>query len=277
MKKPLSKYNLFFFDLDGTLLNDRKLISDLNKKALLDLQEKGKYCCIATGRSALNNAMHYAKQVIHPKLKKPTYLIVLNGAEIIDVNSNSIIYNNFIDSVHGHKLLSYMQKVGWLTIVYSDVVTIVNKRNIIAKSIINKEITNNLGYSKTMDVSKPIKKITAHILTKFEEHVDDLIHRFGDHIQVVKHGTRKFYQVIEITANNISKKTAAEIVASYYDTTLHNSVAFGDSFNDLDLLKNAGYSVTFADSLPAIKKECDYISTSSDDSGVGQAIYQLFL
>lgn len=45
MKQPM-----VFFDIDGTLLNEDKVIPDSTKKAVRLLQEKGVHTVISTGR-----------------------------------------------------------------------------------------------------------------------------------------------------------------------------------------------------------------------------------
>ena len=42
-----------FFDLDGTLLNENKVVLESSKRAIQALQEKGIYTAISTGRSPL--------------------------------------------------------------------------------------------------------------------------------------------------------------------------------------------------------------------------------
>ena len=46
-----------FFDLDGTLLSDRKTISPVNRKALRHLREKGIKVFLATARSPMLDRM----------------------------------------------------------------------------------------------------------------------------------------------------------------------------------------------------------------------------
>ena len=275
MNFDYKKYKLFFFDLDGTLLNDDKSISDENIKMIYKLQEEGKYVCIITGRSAFNNSLRYAKKLVHPNPKFrrfQNFLVVLNGAEIIDLTSGASIYNNFIDQVHATRLLNYMHKIGWLTIIYTENETIVNKRNPIARSIVNREIAQRVICQSDVNCKKPVKKITAHVLLKFDERVDALQERFNDHIEIIRHGTRKFYQVVEINAKNVSKYTAGKKVAAYHDVHMHECVAFGDSFNDLPLLNRVGLSVSFANALTAVQEKVQFVSKSSDENGVAHAL-----
>lgn len=275
----LNKYKIFFFDLDGTLLNSNKVVSVLNKKAIFRLQELNKVVSVATGRSALNNALKYAQEIVHPKVKKNLnqHLICLNGAEIVDIHKNKIVENQIISADNARKVLDYMQAAGWLTIVYAKDETNINRRNLVARAIVHKEITNELVYSARWKADKPVKKITAHILQKFDQHVNELEKRFSDCISIIRHGTTKFYQIIEITAKNVSKKTAAEIVCDLHKTSLEHAVSFGDSKNDLPLLMASGYSISFADSVPGVKEKAKYVACDSNEDGVGKSIYDLFL
>lgn len=44
---------LIAIDMDGTLLNDEQLISDENRKAIREAEDKGVYVVISTGRTLM--------------------------------------------------------------------------------------------------------------------------------------------------------------------------------------------------------------------------------
>ena len=53
-------------------------------------------------------------------------------------------------------------------------------------------------------------------------------------------------------------------------------MATGDSENDLDILKTAGYSVAMENAEECIKSVCDFVTASCNDDGVGYAIAKCF-
>ena len=51
-------------------------------------------------------------------------------------------------------------------------------------------------------------------------------------------------------------------------------MAVGDNFNDVSMLKAAGYSFAMANAEPEVKSYAKYETTSNYDGGVANAIYQ---
>ena len=50
------KYKVLVLDLDGTLTNSKKKITDYTKKILLNLQKKGVHIVLASGRCILRGS-----------------------------------------------------------------------------------------------------------------------------------------------------------------------------------------------------------------------------
>lgn len=58
---------------------------------------------------------------------------------------------------------------------------------------------------------------------------------------------------------------------------IENSIAMGDSKNDMDMLKHAGISVAMENSPDEVKKLCDYVSDTAANAGVAAALEALVL
>ena len=80
------KYKMICIDMDGTLLNRRKKISDVNKKAIKKAHDMGVEIVVTTGR-LYNNAAYYSQLL---GVNSP--VIAANGAIVIDQKTNDIIY-----------------------------------------------------------------------------------------------------------------------------------------------------------------------------------------
>ena len=73
-------------DLDGTLLNSKKELSEKNKIILNELYKKGVEILIVTGRS------YSATKDVIKKLEIPVVSICYNGAKVVDSKDDSILY-----------------------------------------------------------------------------------------------------------------------------------------------------------------------------------------
>jgi HAD superfamily hydrolase (TIGR01484 family) len=85
---------IFFSDLDGTLLNDRKKIDDRTRSALERFIEAGNAFAVSTGR-AMDSAMMVRDELelFYPR----TFLIGYNGAQIYDCARNETIRRVCLD------------------------------------------------------------------------------------------------------------------------------------------------------------------------------------
>lgn len=97
----IMKYDLIALDMDGTLLNDDKVIPKENVDAIIEMQEQGKTVAICTGRPA-SGALPFVKD-LHLE-KYGGYVLSYNGGRIYDVKNDKVLYNKSFPK-------EYLQKV----------------------------------------------------------------------------------------------------------------------------------------------------------------------
>ena len=83
-------YKIIFCDLDGTLLDDNRNVSDINKNAINKAIEKGCKFVICSGRS--NMSIDYFNKIFNfDKIKN--YAVAFNGAYIYETNTKKNLWN----------------------------------------------------------------------------------------------------------------------------------------------------------------------------------------
>lgn len=98
---------LIALDMDGTLLNRQKLVSEENASAIKRAMDKGIYVTIATGRMPAS-AVYFAKQ-----LNMNCPVISCNGGVVKDLNTGKSIYEAHFPKDTITKLISICyQKIG---------------------------------------------------------------------------------------------------------------------------------------------------------------------
>ena len=83
-------YRIIFIDIDGTLRNDKKEITEKTKEAIQKAIEKGIYVVICSGRPT-----KYVEEVSKEALAS-NYVIGCNGGEIYDYEEKKTIYLNVL-------------------------------------------------------------------------------------------------------------------------------------------------------------------------------------
>ena len=83
---------------------------------------------------------------------------------------------------------------------------------------------------------------------------------------------------IEISHRSISKKTAIETLINhcYPDITIDNVIAFGDNYNDIEMLKAVGLGIAVANANDHVLKIAKQITDTNKNDGVAKVLSELF-
>ena len=82
---------------------------------------------------------------------------------------------------------------------------------------------------------------------------------------------------LEITESTINKGISLVNFGKRLGIDRSQIMAFGDSGNDLEMLKAAGFGVAMGNSEKAVLDIADYVTLSNNDNGIGDAIEKLIL
>ena len=114
-------YELLVLDVDGTLVNTEKKITEKTRAAIIECQQKG-IKAIASGRCT-EGIRHQAKEI---KLDEfGGYLISYNGGRITNFRTGEIVYNIPLPEGMIHELYDYSQKehTGILTYYKGEIIS----------------------------------------------------------------------------------------------------------------------------------------------------------
>jgi len=124
-----------------------------------------------------------------------------------------------------------------------------------------KPLQNGAHKIMCMGSSKAIDAILAYATTHFSEQLN--CYRSKD-------------TYLEIASKKVSKKTAVKVVLDtfYSEIPTDAVVAFGDNYNDAEMLSYVGIGVAMENAKPEIKAVSNYITSSSDKDGVALFLEQ---
>jgi len=284
-------YKLIAVDLDGTLLNSYGEVSDKNKEAVKKAMKNDIQVVLASGRPL------ESIRSISLDIEASPYIICGNGAVVYNINTNEIIYENYLDKEKVLKIVKICEENSIYCSVYTE-------KNIISKSLnynvlyynyenAKKEeskrthinIVNNMyEYIKKLDIEK-FSKITicdsnkiifSRILQKIKKikkiDVLDIEHMSR---KVIKDGTESVfieYYYTEISNQNVNKWYAIQNLIDKLNIKEDEVIAIGDNKNDEMMVKNAGIGVAMGKSYLSSKNIGDIIVKTNDESGFAEAI-----
>ncbi|MFD3449719.1 HAD family hydrolase [Microbacteriaceae bacterium 4G12] len=258
----ISNVKSIVLDLDGTLLNSQKEVSQRNIQAILGCYRKGIMIIFATAR-----APRSVKFFLPKDLQEIAAIVYYNGALTIDNTSGyrqhypveSAITGEIIDYVIAHHhsaCLSIESEDTW----YSN---------------------KSLDYSKSMNaVVNPIvvplqelKKIKASklLITQYP-YYEELKNQFEHKVNTVctDSGT-----LIQIMAKGVSKKQAVMDLCVQNHISMSSIMAFGDDWNDLELFHACGYPIAMENAVHELKELAYFVTKSNDADGVAQVLEKL--
>lgn len=105
------------------------------------------------------------------------------------------------------------------------------------------------------------------------ERSEAILTAFGAQVDV----TRSADHLIEIVEKGISKASALRSLAAKLGFSIEETMAIGDAYNDLPMLKTAGKSVAMGNAFPEVKAVTDYKTLSCEENGLAAAIYHYVL
>ena len=78
---------------------------------------------------------------------------------------------------------------------------------------------------------------------------------------------------LELAPKQISKATGVDLaMKKVYSMSIKDVMAFGDNYNDIEMIREAGFGVAVANARDEAKAVADYITGKSVDDGVAEAI-----
>ena len=85
------------------------------------------------------------------------------------------------------------------------------------------------------------------------------------------------YSLLEVSACGVNKATGLERLTALNSIHPHEVVAFGDNFNDLEMLQFAGLGVAMGNAPDPVKQAAKVVTASNDEDGVAQVLEQYIL
>ena len=237
-------------DVDGTLL--KEYADDINPElfTLIDkFYEKGVLFFAASGRQLYN-----LQQIFAPVKDKIGY-IAENGA--IVVHNDNILYKSVIDVELAKSICQkILDKDGVELFICGEHTTYVIPKSDKVKKYISEEIPNKIDVINHFDdIDQDILKVSFFYDGGLnEEIIQYFVKDFGDKFQHATSG-KTWYDFMNL---NTHKGNAINFLQENINVSNEETVAFGDNFNDIEMLSDAKYSYAMEDAHEDVKKVANY-------------------
>ncbi|MGH4118328.1 Cof-type HAD-IIB family hydrolase [Clostridium sp.] len=266
-------YKLICIDMDGTLLNDKKNISERNLRAIRLAYEKGVRIAVCTGR--IFTSADFFSELLG--VKSP--VIASNGAYIREKDRDEVVYKAILGAEKCKKLLAVFRRYDIYPHYYTKDTVFTEK--LIYSSKFYEEVNKTLPMDKQVKIE--LVKDWNVVFQKYEKEIFKgiAVNSDVDKIQKAKSILRDMgdFEVVssrfdnfEVMNKGVSKGSAVKILADYYGITREQVICIGDSENDLSMIKFAGLGVAMANGDDDVKAAASYITDDNNCDGVAKAI-----
>lgn len=273
----MNAVKLIALDLDGTLFNSQSQISAHNIDTIKKANEAGATVVISTGRPYSGLPFEQLKD------SGIRFAITTNGSAIYEIESGKCLFEEAMDEDIILPILDFL----------------------LTKDIHMDAFIGGKGYTPVQCVAAGQKLANPpalkHYILNTRVRVDNLplfIHENQLKVQKMtlnfypegdvfkdREEVRKYlesnpavttvsggYNNLEFTRADVNKGVGLQKMAQLLDIPVAQTMAVGDTENDLAIIRAAGVGVAMGNATAAVKSAADYITTSNDEDGVATAI-----
>ena len=270
---------LIALDLDGTLLNSDKQLTQQNAQALACAAARGIEIVPTTGRFFSG-----MPEVIR-SLPYLHYAITINGAAVYDVRCDADIARAEIPLPLAVEIMRYLDTLpviydcymnnwGWMTRAMQLRADAFAPDEHYLRMIRNLRTPVDDLKSYLLETGRDVQKIQLFLTDPALRLT--LLRQLGGQFEGLCVSS-SVPNNIEINSTDANKGEALRKLAAHLGLDISRTMAFGDGLNDLSMLRAAGVGVAMENACPEAKQAADYVTGSCDESGVAAAIERFCL
>jgi len=250
---------LFFFDVDGTLINyEDGCIEESTRRAIHQLKQRGIRIVAATGRP-LSMCQNLRSMGIET-------FITANGAYV--KHQNQVIHKIPIDKDMVQAVQAFADDNKQSLSFFTEQLFM----NSVHKPRTLKALQETLSLSKFPEAHENIVEQEVYLMCLYAN--EDTEQKYTAQFPHLKFKRWHPY-ITNVLQSDVSKSIAVQAVLDYFNLSSEEALAFGDGDNDIDMLEQVGLGVAMGNASEALKNSADYITKRSIEDGIYHALCEL--
>ncbi len=260
---------LIAIDLDYTLLDSTHQVPAENQLAVGEAREAGVQVVLASARPPRS------MRRFHAQLGLATPVVAYNGALVFDLAAGRALRHTAIAPEAASAAVAFLRQVDPLlniTLECEDVWHIDVFDEGLQQVVVEYGIDPPHGIGTVDRVlderSAAVTKILFTAAHLDEAALEELDRRLGSAVCAVRTSDR----LVEVMAAGVSKAQAVEWIANDLGISAAETLALGDNYNDIPLLRWAGIGVAMGNAPETVQRGADVVTLTHDEAGVAAAI-----
>ena len=276
------KIKLIALDLDGTLLDSNGVISNKTCDAIKKAIKRGIEIVPATGR----NIGLICEEI--KAIDGIRYAITSNGAAVIDIREERVIFSNFINLDILKRIIDLIKNYPIVLELYADGYDYVdrdvfdnpekynlNENQIHLMSynhILIDNFFNLIDESRDTNWIKCVEKINIPFLN--EDIKKKVVKNLSDEVNEIKI-TSSGKDNLEINISSANKGNGLEKLVNILGIRLEEVAAIGDNNNDIEMIEKSGFGIAMGNAIDEMKNKAGYVTVDNDKDGAAEAIIKI--
>lgn len=244
---------VLLFDLDGTLLQSNKTISNRTLDILQACRNQGILIGISTSRSEVNSLAFLS--TLNPDI------LIASGGAVVKFQCNYLYTVEFTSEETQHMIALSREICGTDCEITIDTLTH-HFWNYKIDPIKNDASWGESIYTDYQDFNGKALKMCVEIVCS--ETAADLSEQLPE-CDCIKFSDSEWYK---FTRKGVTKENAIQILCEKCNISIDNIIAFGDDLADIGMLQLCGTGVAMGNALDAVKAAADIVIGDNDNDGI---------
>ncbi len=254
-----------FFDIDGTLMDERSFIPESTKKAIMALRAKGHYAFICTGRTK-----GFVRDA--PLLAIGFDGMIAGCGTYIECGGEELYYHR-LDNQKVRKSLAVLKKYQMPVILEGKEYLYMDYEDFKGNEYARKVKNEMKEYMRAITGNEDNWEISKFSAAGSEETYPLALKELEGEYDFLVHGPH----AIEFVPVGFSKASGIQKACELLGVRRECTYAFGDSVNDLQMLSYVAHGIAMGNATPEAKAAAEYVTRPLHEDGIyhGLAHYGL--